>query len=158
MVLKSWIKCLLHFSLSSSHLALSTNAGRESILQSKEIKGPVSWLVGLEGRTSRDKVSARSQKERNSREESHKVVYELPNSPLSYTCIDLILNSLTKDLKTKLWCKSLHRSYPGHWAVYMMEQIQMALQSGFENGILERQTTEDGSTLRTDLTRLKIKN
>lgn len=109
MVLKSWIKCLLYFSLSSSHLVLSTNAGKESILQSKETKGLIFWLVGLEGGTSR-RQSISKIIEGNSREQSHKVVYELPNSPLSYTCTDLILNSLTKDLKTKLWCKSLHRT------------------------------------------------
>ena len=73
----------------------------EEVHSSRETKGPVFWQGGWKVWIPRkEEISERSQGKENLKKQSHKVAYELWDSPLGHSCIDLILNSITKDLKT----------------------------------------------------------
>ena len=55
------------------------------------------------------------------------MVSELLDSPVSFSCVDLILNSLLKTLRTEL-----PKSQTGHWGAYISDTFKYHCQ-GLEN-------------------------
>ena len=132
----------LHFFLSRPCVQMHL----EEVHSSGETKGPVFWQVGWKmWIPRREEISERSQGKENSKKQSYEVVYELWDSPLGYSCIDMILNSITKDWKPQ--SQPLHRSHTGHWVIHMMNRSKRHHKVGFEN--IKPQSTEGGSNFQT---------
>lgn len=74
------------------------------------IKAPAFWPGTTRGGSGNQKVPEPSQRGRNLEKIPQKVVYELLGSPQSCTCMDVILNTIPKILRTELKDRPLPRS------------------------------------------------
>lgn len=146
---RSWVKCLLLISLSSSYLPPDTNAAAGSTQQSREAKGPGFCLVGWKGGPAGDKIVSEKSQRRELKEQSPKVVYELLGSILWYSCIDLTLKH-SKRLEN--WTVQWTPAQSPHWPLDGThdEQMQAAVQSRLWKWNTGTTPMEARSNLHTD--------
>ena len=131
----------LHFFLSWPRVQMHL----EEVHSSGETKGPVFWQVGWKvWIPRREEISERSQGKENSKKQSYEVVYELWDSPLGYSCIDLILNSITKDWKPQRVNHCIDPTPATGWYTWWTKRHHKV---GFEN--IKPQSTEGGSNFQT---------